>query len=211
MDRPVTGGGQGGDTLNRDYFDRLYEKDPDPWRFRARPYEARKRALTLASLPEDHYEDVFEPGCSFGLLSTGLAARSTRVLAMDLSALALRQAAAEVPSNVELRLGAVPADWPCGHFDLVLLSEIGYYLDEPDCSRLAELCTANGGDLVLVHWRHPVADYPLRGDDVHRIIGGAAARAGMSHLIAHCEEDLLLDVWSSDGRSVAARTGLVDP
>ena len=30
-------------------------------------------------------------------------------------------------ANVDLAVGAIPGDWPCGTFDLVVLSEIGYY------------------------------------------------------------------------------------
>ena len=37
-----------------------------------------------------------------------------------------------------------------------------------------------GGTLLAVHWRHPVADYPRSGDDVHRILG---ARPGLARLV----------------------------
>src|ERR1700733_7645108 len=97
-------------TLQAPYFDRLYRDERDPWGFRSRPYEVRKRALTLACLPEAHYSTAFEPGCSIGVLTSDLAARSDEVLSMDLSALALASARESVPPNVELRQGAVPAD-----------------------------------------------------------------------------------------------------
>jgi hypothetical protein len=71
------------------------------------------------------------------------------------------------------------------------------------------VATSAGGDLVVVHWRHPVADYPLTGDAVHAVFSAAAGAAGMARLVAHREDDFLLDVFSHDHRSVAARTGLV--
>ncbi|MBC7682848.1 MAG: hypothetical protein H7172_10975, partial [Ferruginibacter sp.] len=37
------------------YFDALFKDTEDPWGFRTRWYETRKRALTLASLPADRY------------------------------------------------------------------------------------------------------------------------------------------------------------
>ena len=49
-------------TLQAPYFDRLYSAEPDPWGFRSRPYEARKRAVTLACLPEAHYSTAFRAG-----------------------------------------------------------------------------------------------------------------------------------------------------
>jgi Nodulation protein S (NodS) len=195
-------------TLDAPYFERLYGAEPDPWQFRSRPYEIRKRAVTLASLPAERYATTFEPGCSIGVLTSDLASRSDQVLSMDLSVLALVQAAKTVPANVELRQGAVPRDWPTGRFELVVLSEVCYYLDSYDCQMLGEYAAAGATDLVLVHWRHPVDDYPLSGDEVHRIVGDASSHVGMTHLIEHIEQDFRLDVWSHDVRSVALRTGV---
>jgi hypothetical protein len=195
-------------TLQRSYFDDLYEEAPDPWGYRLRPYELRKRAVTLACLPEACYATAFEPGCSIGVLTSDLASRCDRLLAMDISAVALDIAATTKPTNVELRQGAVPKDWPEGHFDLVVLSEVGYYLDEADCLRLGEVAAAAATDLIAVHWRHPVAEYPLTGDEVHRILSVATSRAGMAHLVGHEELDFRLDLWSHDPRSVALRTGV---
>jgi Methyltransferase domain len=195
-------------TLEAAYFDRLYGESTDPWSFRSRPYEVRKRALTMACLPEERYSTVFEPGCAIGVLTSDLALRSDHVVAMDISAGALAIAAQSAPANVELRLGAVPADWPVQSFALVVLSELGYYLDAQDCSRLGRLAAASGRDLLMAHWRHPVDDYPLAGDHVHQILATESRRAGMSRLVQHTEDDFLLEVWSHDPMSVAMRTGV---
>jgi hypothetical protein len=195
-------------SLDGSYFDRLYEADADPWQFRTRDYESRKRKLTLACLPDPHYGSCFEPGAAIGVLSAELAGRCDQVLAMDISAAALRLAEEDLPKNVLLRQGAVPRDWPDGSFDLVVLSEVGYYLDSADCLELARLAVLNAHDLVAVHWRHPVAEYPLSGDEVHELLTEAALGAGMRRLVDHREDDLRLDVWSHDARSVAVRTGV---
>ncbi len=185
-------------TLEAPYFDRLYSVEPDPWEFRSRPYEIRKRSLTLACLPSPHYSTTFEPGCSIGVLTSDLASHSDRVLSMDLSTLALASAAQTVPPNVELRHGSVPSDWPDESFDLIVLSEVGYYLKADDCRRLGARAAAGSTDLIVVHWRHPVDDYPLSGDEVHQILAETNARAGMTHLVEHIELDFRLDVWSHD-------------
>jgi SAM-dependent methyltransferase len=196
-------------TIGRRYFEDLYERDGDPWGFRTRWYEARKRQVTLAALPKRYYETVFEPGCATGLLTKELAGRSGRVMAMDISSNALKQARSTLPENVELVRGSVPADWPAGDFDLVVLSELGYYFDVDDCRRLAQLAVGAASDVIAVHWRHAVQDYPITGDQVHRIIKRAASDCGLAQLCSHVEPDYLLDVWSRDHRSVAGRTGLV--
>jgi hypothetical protein len=59
-----------------------------------------------------------------------------------------------------------------------------------------------------VHWRNPVAEYPMSGADVHDLIHETAIRSGMHHPVTHREEDLRLAVWSQDGRSVVERTGV---
>ncbi len=198
-------------SLKRRYFEDLYRHDRDPWGFRTRWYETRKRQLTLAALPDPYFDTVFEPGCSIGLLTTLLAARSGRVLAMDISSAALEQARIGQPGNVEFRQGAVPSDWPEGDFDLVVLSELGYYLDREDCRELAHLTATSARNVVAVHWRHPVDDYPLPGDQVHHLIDQAAAKGGLDRLCCHVEADFRLGVWSRDHRSIAARTGLIGP
>jgi SAM-dependent methyltransferase len=196
-------------TLPATYFEELYERSPDPWGFRTRWYERRKRTVVLASLLQEGYATAFEPGCSNGVLTAALVDRVDRLLAMDISPQALATAAGSLTGKVELRRGQVPHDWPDGDFDLVIVSEVAYYLDPPDCARLAELATVAAEELVVVHWRHPVADYPLSGDQAHAIFSDVASRGGLEHMISHCEADFRLDTWSRDHRSVAQRAGLV--
>jgi hypothetical protein len=43
-----------------------------------------------------------------------------------------------------------------------------------------------------VHWRHPVADYPRSGDDVHQVLAG---RPGLARLVRHDEPDFLAEVY----------------
>lgn len=205
-------------SLPPEYFDAVYAGATDPWGFTDRWYEARKRALTLAALPQARYRHVLEPGCSIGVLTAELAARADAVLATDVSDAPLAAArervdAAGVGGHVELRRGALGEGWPAGPFDLVVLSEVLYYLDAPTLrSTLDGLppVLAPGATVLGVHWRHPVADYPQGGDDVH-----AALRAtpGLQRLGGWVDEDVVLDVLVAgpDVRSVASRAGLTPP
>jgi len=93
------------------------------------------------------------------------------LVAMDPSRRALASAAEQVPTNTELLLGAVPEDWPEGVFDLVVISEVAYYLDAADLDRLVARLAASldpMGHVVAVHWREKVPDYPADAAQVHR-------------------------------------------
>lgn len=190
------------------YFEHMYEEAQDPWGFRTRWYESRKRSLVLSSLQSERYGTAFEPGCSIGVLSEGLAARTDQLLAMDVSPRALDSARQVLPGHVALRRGQVPQDWPTGHFDLVVVSELAYYLVPVECELLADLAAAAADELIVVHWRHPVVDYPLGGDEVRTIFSRAATKRGLAKMLSHVEPDFCIDTWCRDGRSVAARAGL---
>ncbi len=106
-----------------------------------------------------------------------------------------------------LQQGAVPGDWPAGAFETIVLSEVGYYLSPRDLDRtIALIDAAMTGCVVACHWRHPVAEYPLSGDDVHRALRSVAA---WQTLAVHEEEDFVLEVFCRrPAVSVAHREGL---
>jgi SAM-dependent methyltransferase len=198
-------------TLPPAYFDAMYAESPDPWGFTTRWYERRKYALTLAALPRERYRRGFEPGCSIGVLTALLAERCEQLLATDVAPAAVATAKERLASydGVEVAELAVPYDWPSGRFDLIVLSEIGYYLSADDLEVLLDRIVGSlepGGTLVAVHWRHPVADYPLHGDDVHDLL---ATSPDLQRLARHEETDLILEVFETEPTlSVAQRSGL---
>lgn len=152
------------------YFDAMYA-DPDPWGYESRWYEQRKYALTLAALGRERYRNAFEPGCSIGVLTALLADRCDRLLAADFHEGALARARERLAAraHVELDVYEVPRQWPSGTFDLIVLSEVAYYLDVPAHAVLIDRVArslAPGGEVVLVHWRGET-DYPQRGDATH--------------------------------------------
>ena len=183
-------------SLPAEYFDRIYAEDSDPWGFATRWYERRKYDLTLAALPRERYRSCFEPGCSIGVLTEGLAARCDRVLAVDGAEKALAVARARLAPHpgVRVRRERVPQWWPPERFDLVVVSEIGYYLDVTTLEALFDAAAGSleqAGDLVAVHWRLHAADYPLRGDAVHDRLRDHAAFAPVA---AYEEEAFRIDV-----------------
>ena len=114
------------------YFERLYESDPDPWKFASSEYERDKYAATMAALPPGRFARCFEVGCSIGVLTHELAQRCDALLGVDVAENALDQARTRLRDMPWVRFVrmAVPTEWPEGSFDLVLFSEVLYYLGD---------------------------------------------------------------------------------
>lgn len=183
-------------TLKPDYFDDVYAANADPWGFETKPYEQAKYTDTLNSLPHSEYKNVFEIGCSLGVLTSMLAPRCGSLLAVDGSEAPLTRAR-ELCKNfrqVKIEQMQVPDQFPEGLFDLILVSEVGYYWSPEDFVQAQGLILEHlepSGQLMLVHWTPPVHDYPLTGDEVHDAF---LKLGGLRHLSGHREETYRLDV-----------------
>jgi SAM-dependent methyltransferase len=156
-------------TLPAKYFEALYQQHPDPWDFASSDYERRKYAATLAALPAQTYGHAVEIGCSIGVFTALLLDRCRHITAVDGSRSALDIARARCAGFREIAFCEmmVPESFPDGRYDLIVLSEMLYFLDEVDLRRLAGLCLpalVEGSDMVLVHWLGET-NYPLSGDD----------------------------------------------
>lgn len=159
-------------TLPPAYFDALYSGNADPWGFETSAYEAGKYAATMAALSRGRYDSVLEIGCSIGVLTAALADRCDALLGIDVAETALEQARVRLTGkpHVKLAHGQFPVvmpEVPKDGFDLILLSEVLYYLDRPTLidAALATLTLARpGADILLVHWLGPTPDYPLTGE-----------------------------------------------
>ncbi|MGM0930103.1 MAG: PIG-L family deacetylase [Actinomycetota bacterium] len=180
-------------------FDRLYRSDPDPWNYLSSWYERRKRAVTLAALPAERYGSALELGCSIGVLTTELAGRCGHLIAMDASEVAVASARARLTAvdNVELVRAELPHGWPeqaTRGVDLVVVSEMAYYLTRPELQDLLQRirrALRPGGHLLLCHWLHPVEGWELDGEQVHAIVKEST---GWDAVVVHRERDFLLEV-----------------
>lgn len=182
--------------LDDGYFERVYAAGHDPWGFETRWYEARKYQLTMAALPRQRYRRAFEPGCAIGVLSAQLAARCDALHATEpMAAIAARAAERLTPwPSARVEVGALPEHWPNGTFDLVVASEVLYYLTADGLDDVvAELRgrLEPGGNLVAVHWRLET-DYPLTGDAVHERL---AATPFLERRLTCSEREFRLEVF----------------
>ncbi|MCL1497890.1 class I SAM-dependent DNA methyltransferase [Xanthomonas nasturtii] len=194
---------------NADYFDSIYQQ-PDPFGYATRWYEARKRDILLATLPKNQFARGWELGCSNGEVTRGLAARCEYLLATDMSAAAVEQAKQRVGerSNVEILQACHPQQWPVGSFDLIVLSEIGYYLGAAELDdlivRIQDALTPDGL-LLACHWKHPFEQAQLDGVAVHACIARLLTRP---LAYRYEDSDFLLEAWTAQPLSVAQQEGL---
>ena len=169
-----------------DALDDLHQHEADPWGVDVRWYEERKRQLTLAALPRPRFRRGLEVGCSRGALAEQLATRCDDLVAVDRSPTAVAQARsrlADVP-HVRVEERDVPAEWPSGRFDLVVVSETGYFLSPGSLDRLIARISGSlepGGTILLCHWRHPVKGWVLDGPDVHERFRESSLPPEMAH------------------------------
>lgn len=191
-------------------FDALFAASDDPWSFDGSWYEARKRDLLLACLPRRRYRAAFEPGCATGLLTRRLMRRCDVVLAWDTAAAAVRQTRdrlARAPGSVRVEVGTVPDDWPDDRFDLVVISELAYYLSPAAVDALADrirASLADDGTVLACHWRHRIDGCALDGDAVHDRL---ASRLALPYATRLVEADVRVEVWTADGATPARREG----
>lgn len=186
-------------SLAPEYFEDVYNANDDPWNFASSEYEAAKYRATLENLPKNNYESAFEIGCSIGVLTAQLAVRCESLLSIDVNEKALNQARVRCRNlpNVTLRRMRIPQEFPDEDFDLILISEVGYYLNGNDWRQTFRKTLTHlqpGGNVVLVHWTPPVHDYPQTGDAVHDSF--ARWSANKLRLIKNSRaEKYRLDVW----------------
>lgn len=138
------------------YFEALYAKDPDPWRYHACEYEIDKRADTLGFLKE-RYASACEVGCSIGVLTAELAPRCDALVGIDISPTAAEIARRTVGAfpQVEIKVLHLPHEEPDLTLDLLVLSEMLYFLDEGEIASLADFAARRvvpGGDVLIVSY-----------------------------------------------------------
>ncbi len=196
------------------YFTDMYAEASDPWGLAERWYEQRKYAITVAMLPQPRYRHAFEPGCSVGVLTERLAGRCDRVTATDVAQRALDAAGVrldhgDLTDRVTLRRMSIDSDWPLEDFDLVVLSEVAYYLSAATLRQVLDReigRLAAGATVVASHWRHRVVDYPLTGDEANALIAGTR---DLSRTAIYSDDDVVIAVFEKGPvESVAARSGV---
>lgn len=153
-------------------FERRYRANPDPWAYEQSDYEREKYAATLRACGDGPFANALELGGSIGVFSALLARRCRALTTIDLAPTAVRiatQRLADQP-HVQLVLGRIPDDIPPATHDLVVASEILYYLEASQLALTLDTLRqrmATGSRLVAVHWRPPGPERPFTTAAVH--------------------------------------------
>lgn len=154
------------------FFEAKYQKNVDPWSFSSKPSELFRYEHILGALAHRRYASAFEPGCSIGVLTEQLASVCDHVYALDFSATATaraRERCAALP-HVTVECASIPDVLPSAITDLLVLSEIGYYLPLAEWTALARSMIeplGSGATVLAAHWLGYSEDHALSGDEVH--------------------------------------------
>ncbi|PVA11362.1 methyltransferase [Pelagivirga sediminicola] len=161
--------------VGRDHLNALYAGTSDPWDFAHSDYEQAKFAATRAALSRPRYTSAFELGCGNGQLARHLVKICDRYTGMDAVAIAIEAARKAVP-EAHFICDFYPCPLPTGDFDLLILSEILYFLDHDTLTKLAsEISTAwPHADVLCVSWLGET-DHDLQGEEALETFARALA------------------------------------
>ncbi|MDD5302252.1 MAG: class I SAM-dependent methyltransferase [Elusimicrobia bacterium] len=111
-------------------MNRQFGRREDPFSYATTPYEAARLAAMDEALGAGPLGPVLEVGCAEGHFTEKLIGRSSRVLAVDISAVALDRARKRAASAVFLEADLLTWEPGAeGPFDAVIVADVLYYLD----------------------------------------------------------------------------------
>ena len=201
--------------VSEDWFADIYAGTADPWDYMTSDYERRKYSLLLAALPNERYRRAYEPGCSIGILSTGLAERCDELRCSDFLPQAVDLARARLLGleGVSVERHTLPEDFPEDEvFDLVVLGDVCMFLTPKRLDDLTRRIVASlvpGGHVVALHGHHLSADIFQSGDQAHARIRRHPA---LRKLGGYRDQSFRLDIWErrpgQGAPTMEGRTGL---
>ncbi|MGZ4244401.1 MAG: SAM-dependent methyltransferase [Solirubrobacteraceae bacterium] len=156
-------------------FEARYRADLDPWSYTSSAYERAKYDATLAACGPGPFRCALELGSSIGVFSARLAPYCRSLVTVDAAPTAVAEARRRLEGIAEVRVieGAIPEAIPRCRYDLVVASEILYYLDEPRLRRTLDRLrrlSLPGARWVAVHWRPDGPERPLSAREAHALL-----------------------------------------
>jgi SAM-dependent methyltransferase len=178
-------------------FERRYREEPDPWGYTRSRYERDKYAATLSACGAGPFRCALELGGSIGVFSAMLAPRCEQLVTIDFAPTAVAAARARLAEhrNVHVLLGSLPGGLPAGDYDLVVASELLYYLTRSELDELLQglrRSVVPGGRLVAAHWIPTGPERPLDARSVHALL---ASQDWLTPASRTETCDYLLDTW----------------
>lgn len=154
-------------------FDETFRENSDPWGYTTNFNEISKFRATIRALPKVQFKNAFEIACAIGVLTEKLAPKCDRLLSVDYSEVGLVEARKRCRNLPQVRFEQmqIPQQFPTEKFDLILFSEVGFFLTMADLLETKQKiidALLPGGYLLMVHYRATAGDYfILDGETVH--------------------------------------------
>jgi trans-aconitate methyltransferase len=144
-------------------FEQKFRANIDPWDYKQSRFEHRKREVLLQACSHRKHGRALELGCAIGETTRLLAPLCLQLTAVDGSATALAEARRRLPRWAHVRFvhAQLPQAMPKGPFDLIVVSELAYYLPVHQLLLLCEklsAAVARRGTIVALHHRQPFDD-----------------------------------------------------
>ncbi len=169
--------------VGQEHLHALYADTSDPWGFEHSDYEQKKFAATRKALSRPRYACVFELGCGNGQLARHLEQMSGRYVGMDAVGIAVEAARRAVPTASFIQ-NFYPCPLPDEDFDLLIVSEILYFLDEGSLRRLASEITTRWpeAEVLCVSWLGET-DHALQGEQALNIFFAALSSHAFDRVV----------------------------
>ena len=181
-------------------FTELYRESPDPWKLSTDPNEVRRVERAMSLLSSSRYDSALELGCGGGHMTGLVAQRASRVVGVDCVDAALRVAGDRCASLLHVRFEKhwLPDSLPKGTFDLVVLSEIAYYMHEEVLRRFLQLVSDRlrvGGELLLAHASAFYSGQAMGGEQVSAVADSLLPELGLLRQHASTQGDVSFRVF----------------
>lgn len=142
--------------IDIDGFEKKFLDDPDPWNYANSPFEAYKRRILRQACGSRSFGRGLELACANGETSKVLSSLCLKLLALDGSPTVVAEANRRTKHlpNVTVAVANLPDDLPRQQFDLIIASEIFYYLRPLPLLRLMNGLYQNlapSGRIVCLH------------------------------------------------------------
>lgn len=130
-------------------FDRLYRLSADPFGIESYPYEQKKIQRVVDQIATQRFNHILDIGCGTGSLSRRIAPFADTVTAIDYSPQAITRAAQyDNPSNIRYTcVNLVTFSYET--YDLILCSEVLYYLPTLDLLSFVEIVKQQAGCTLI--------------------------------------------------------------
>ncbi len=201
-----------GDEVDAAYFDEIYRRSSDPWRYAEDDYELNKYRKQIDWLTDGgarRFGRGLEVACSIGVFTRMLAEVCDEVRAFDISSTAVERARENLRgvSNVELAVEKFPdrATQDPAAYDVITVAEVLYYFDLRSLLEAVNWigdAVASGARVMVVNFAYPDR-VGFGGEVVHDILAKE---------LRHCR--LRGERWpltGDDGQGRAYRMDLFGP